>query len=103
MSDEADKEPKVMRTRRIVALAEKLERSEESSEIERRTTVFDKTSTLKEVFDWLRCKNESASRRFVFGNRWWNARLCIYEDEATRELNPYNKLGSSSTERDSED
>lgn len=74
-------------TRKIVVIAEKTSMSAHGElDSKRRTAVFSETTTLKEVLDWARERNDSIASML---GQWSNARLTISEDEIS---NPQKSL-----------
>ena len=74
-----------MADRRFVVVASRLVQAEQNSEFAKRTVVFNENTTLKEVYDWLRCKSDDSIGSMLAGSTWWDASVQIYEDEATKE------------------
>ncbi|MGE0108797.1 MAG: hypothetical protein AB7S81_03390 [Bdellovibrionales bacterium] len=75
--------------RRIIAMATCSDMFDEDSGLEQRTAVFDETATLKEVFDWMRMKQDNPDLGESMASAcWWNAHLSLHEDEMTKEEAP---------------
>ena len=68
--------------RKIVVIAEKSSvhgAHGEHVEKDRRTAVFDDNTTLREIVDWAKERNEEFNMYF-----WENAKISIHEDEVTK-------------------
>ncbi len=64
---------------KVVIIAEKINMSSRGElDNKRRTAVFSETTTLKEILDWARMRNDVVASMF---GEWKNAQISISEDE----------------------
>lgn len=83
--------------RKIVVIAEKTSMSAHGElDSKRRTAVFNETTTLKEVLDWARERNDSIASML---GQWANARITISEDEISnpkpQRSDPFSLFGET--------